>query len=729
MDFKFFIIIILIFFLFEYAFQKEAIRGNVLPTFAFPIFLGSYLLFLIQPLIGKYILPWYGGTPNVWMTCLLFFQFMLLCGYFYAHLLTSWFRPRQQAIFHMLLIIIVYTLLPITPSDSWKGLPSENPTWIILGLLMSTVGGPFFVLSASAPLLQKWFSLTNRGCFPFRLYALSNLASMGALISYPFMIERSLRLPMQSLVWSGVFLLYGITMCCCAWHLFKSSKNTEEQTVSPEGEERGKPFCLDQILWVALSASGTLLLMSTTSQITQEVAPVPLLWVLPLAIYLLTFVICFDHPKWYYKQWFALFFVGVIFLWIAALFIPTLHYFVLSNAIIQIFIYSLVLLAGCMCCHGELIRRIPTADYLTQYYLLIALGGALGGGFIVLAAPNIFNDYREYQLSIGCILILLLITGRFQTLAPKAQKIGIVGLSVIALTVFVLVTVGIDSHNPYSNGLIASGRNFYGSLQILEVVQEFPIGKIRTMVNGATLHGIQFRSPESREIPTSYYDKKSCIGLAIETYPKRLAGQPINLGIIGLGTGTLAAYAKKNDTCVFYEINPLAIRYCLEYFTFVDDAKKRGATVYIHQGDGRLELEHRLAINQVGGYDILAIDAFSSDSIPIHLLTRECFDVYWQHLAQGGILAFHVSNRYLDLRPVIYRHALDRQAIALYVKRVLTPVETNSPVNTPSDWVLITTNSDWANQLIASGQTETFTLDSTFESWTDDFSSLVNVLR
>lgn len=698
-----------------------------MPAFALPIFLGSYLLFLIQPLIGKYILPWYGGMPNVWMVCLLFFQFMLLCGYTYAHLLTCWFRPRQQAMIHLFLIIIVCAFLPITPSAAWKGLSPENPAWLILGMLISTVGGPFFILSASAPLLQKWFSQTHRGHFPYRLYALSNLASMSALISYPLIVERSLRLPMQSLAWSGAFLLYGITMSSCAWQLFRSKSNTMEPAVSMEVTQHQKPFCLDQLLWVALSACGTLLLMSTTSQITQEVAPVPFLWVLPLAIYLLTFVICFDRPKWYDKKSFVFLFVGVICVWMATLFVPALHVFVLNNVIMQIMIYSIVLLTGCMCCQGELVRRRPTADYLTQYYLSIALGGALGGCFIVLAAPQIFNDYREYQLSIVCILILLLVSGRFQTLAPMAQKMGVLGLSSIALTTFAIITVGIGGQDLHSDGLIASGRNFYGPLHILEADHE-SVGQVRSMVHGATVHGIQFRSPELRSIPTSYYDTESSIGLAIEAHPKRLAKEPLKLGVIGLGVGTLAAYAKENDTCVFYEINPLAVRYCLDYFTFIEDAKKRGGTIDIKLGDGRLELERELAVNQIGGYDILAIDAFSSDSIPIHLLTRECFDLYWQHLAEGGILAFHISNRYLDLRPVIYRHALDRQAIALYINRTLKPEETNSPANMRSQWVLITTDVDLANRIIASGRTEPFNLDLAFESWTDDFSSLIHLL-
>ncbi len=697
-----------------------------MPAFALSIFLGSYLLFLVEPLIGKFILPMYGGMPNVWMACLLFFQFMLLAGYLYAHLLTSWFRPQQQAIIHICLVIIVCAFLPITPSGSWKQISTENPTWQILMMLMSTVGRPFFILSASAPLLQKWFSVTNGGYFPYRLYALSNLASMGALISYPLIVERSLRLSMQSLAWSGVFLLYAITICVCAWQMFRSNKNTvEKSSVQPEVQSEA-PLCLDQILWVAFSACGTLLLMSTTSQITQEVAPVPLLWVLPLAIYLMTFVICFDHPKWYYKQFFVSLFIGFVFLWIATLTIPMLHAIILNNVMIQIFIYSVVLLAGCMCCNGELMRRRPTADYLTQYYLLMALGGALGGCFIVLAVPYIFNDYREYHLSIECTILLLLVAGRVQTLATKVQKIGTIGLSIIALSVFAVITMGLSKLNIEASELIASGRNFYGPLRVVEKTQT---ELVRTMVNGATVHGIQYQSSEKRDIPTSYYDRKSGIGLAIEAHPKRLGGQPIRFGVVGLGVGTLAAYANKNDTCVFYEINPLGISYCMDYFSFIDDAKKRGAAVDVELGDARLVLERELAANQVGDYDILAVDAFSSDSIPIHLLTCECFDIFWKHLAKGGILAFHISNRYLDLRPVIYRNALDRQAIAVYVHRVYKPDEIISAGDTPSQWVIITTDKDVANRLIASGETEEYHLDPGFVTWSDNFSSLFNVLR
>jgi hypothetical protein len=345
-----------------------------------------------------------------------------------------------------------------------------------------------------------------------------------------------------------------------------------------------------------------------------------------------------------------------------------------------------------------------------------------------------FHDYREYSLSLACICVLLMVAGRFDRLAPRAQKVGLTGLTAISLAAFGLLAMAVGqipttklTADPEK--VLAADRNFYGPLRIFEVNHKPPVGRIRVMAHGATVHGFQYADPLRRRTSTSYYDTESGFGLAIDSHRKRLAGAPLKLGVIGLGVGTIAAYTHRDDTCVFYEINPFVIRYCREYFTFVDDAVARGAIVDMRLGDARLVMERELTEHRAGGYDILAIDAFSSDAIPIHLLTRECLSIYWRHLDRNGVLAFHVSNRYLDLRPIIYRHALDRQATALSVNRSVVPEERNSKVAYESDWVLVTQDMDLADRLAATGRTVPYEPRRSIEAWTDDFSSLFDVLR
>jgi hypothetical protein len=469
--------------------------------------------------------------------------------------------------------------------------------------------------------------------------------------------------------------------------------------------------------------------MATTSQITQEVAPVPMLWVLPLTLYLLTYIIAFARPEWYFKLLYRWMFI------LAVLLVGLMRLSIESWGVTaQVLVYSVGLFACCMCCHGELVHRRPRVEGLTRYYLWIALGGFFGGCFVVLAAPQMFDDYREYSLSLALTGILMIVAGRFETLAPRVERLGLTGAALISLAAFgaLAVVMGqlptLQMADEGKEQLMAD-RNFYGPLSIYETMHDPAIGHIRVMSHGVTIHGYQYRDPSRRRIATSYYDRPSGIGLAIESHPKRQAGSPIHLGVIGLGTGTIAAYAEERDRCTFYEINPFVIRYCHEYFTFVSDAVARRADIEIREGDARLVLEQDLAANRAGRYDILVVDAFSSDSIPVHLLTRECMEIYWQHLEPSGILAVHLSNRYLDLRPIVARHARDHSAQAFGVSRSVTTEEQQAKIGFESDWVLVTSDTGLAEKLIASGRVEVLHVDDDAAQWTDDFSSLYDVLR
>ncbi len=722
-----------------------------MPVYALAVFLSSFLLFLVQPLIGKYILPWFGGTPGVWTACLLFFQIMLLAGYGYAHLLASWLTPRRQVIVHGLVLLATLVCLPIVPSDAWKSTTVENPTLAILLLLTMTVGGPYLVLSASAPLVQKWFSLSYPARSPYRLYAISNAASLGALLSYPFVFERLMQLPSQCYFWSLTYVGYAVSLGICAYWVFRgigsvhttgnstigraAAPSTECGTTSPAEANAGAvpqaPSALDQILWIALSACGTLMLMATTNQITQDVAPIPFLWVLPLTLYLLSFVICFDHPRWYHRNAFAWLFIGMV---VVTAMVQV--YFREIGLSLQIAKYALCLFACCMVCHGELVLRRPSARWLTKYYLLISFGGSLGGCFVALAAPALFDDYREYWLGLGLTCLLVLVGRRYDVLSARFKRFGMLrlGMGATGAAASLAVVVGMAGPGDRLDGqsqVVAKARNFYGTLKITRTDLDSP-SRLRTvMSHGTTRHGFQYHAADRAESPTAYFDRRSGIGIALESHPRRAHLQPMRIGVIGLGVGTLAAYTQAGDSMSFYEINPLVEKLCNEHFTFLRDAHRRGATVDVTLGDGRLLLEQQLKEQDGHRFDLLVVDAFSSDSVPVHLLTQECFETYWNHLATGGVLAVHISNLYLELRPVVLAHAAKRNAHTFFVNQAIEDTTVDDEVVLRSAWMLITFDDEAAARLEARPEVER--LEASGEDplplWTDNYSSLYEVLR
>lgn len=624
------------------------------PPFAAAIGLGAFLLFLVQFIMGKLILPWFGGAAAVWTTCMLFFQVGLLLGYGYAHLLTSYLSPRWQRDVHILLLLLSFALLagrafswpsPLLPDDSWKPRPAGSPSLQILLLLSLTVGLPYLVLSATGPLLQAWFARLRPGQLPYRLYALSNLGSLLGLLSYPFVLEPSLTLPAQGRLWALGFGLFAIGCSFCALPMGRLAAPPLPAT-RQEGRsaDPGDAPPLSRYgLWFALAAVASVMLLAATNQICQEVAVVPFLWMLPLCLYLLSFILCFEFERLYRRAiW------GSALILSAAASAGTLHWGTDAPLPVQLGAYSLVLLAYCMVCHGELAALKPPARYLTSFYLTLSAGGAAGGLFSALLAPAVFPAFWEFHCALLAGVILLgvllwrerggsLYWGGRSRLASAA-----VGVAVLVGLGAVLVQEAMDD----LGGAVYVSRNFFGVLRVSRRGQG--TDEFLRLKHGRTPHGMQYTEPQRHLVPTTFYNPGSGVGLALANHPRRQQGG-MRVGVVGLGAGTLAAYARPGDSYRFYEINPEVIRLSTSddpLFTYLRDARGQVTTVL---GDARLSLEHEPPQE----FDLLALDAFSSDAIPIHLLTREAVDLYLRHMKQDGILAVHITNRYLDLRPVI----------------------------------------------------------------------------
>ena len=631
--------------------------------FGLTIFLSAFLLFQVQPLIGKAILPWFGGGPAVWTTCLLFFQLTLLIGYGYAHVTSSRLGLRAQSRLHLALLGVSLFLLPITPSaELWKPGPDDPPTRQILLLLIGTIGLPYLLLSSTAPLIQRWFSAANPVRSPYRLYALSNIGSLLALLSYPVLVEPWLALRNQALVWSWGYLGF---VACSAWIVLRarlwtplhSTISGGQQDPTPAPAERpaqsgpasaDPPSAVLALLWLGLSAMASALLLATTNQMCQEVAVVPFLWILPLAIYLLTFILCFDDERRYDRRWFGIL-LGVA----APVALMLIALGLRAPLVYQVAIYSLALFAGCMCCHGELVKAKPHPQHLTTFYFFVAGGGALGGALVALLAPRVFSGLMEYPLALaGCAALTLFAWYRTRAWEPYRDRPYWIIAPLTAL-MFVVITPMFLSPADSKQDSIVRSRSFYGVLRLTEQTGEH--GTKRVLTHGTVIHGSQFVDEQKRFWPTTYYGRQSGIGLAMKHHPRRQAPndteRSLRVGVVGLGAGTIAALAGPGDYIRFYEINPEVIRISGEHFTFRRDTP---ATVDVIPGDARIRMESELARGQPQNFDILAVDAFSSDAVPIHLLTRECIDTYWRHLKPDGLLLFHISNRVLNLEPVVH---------------------------------------------------------------------------
>ena len=693
-------------------------------VYAVTVFVSAFLLFLVEPLLAKYILPWFGGSPGVWTTCLLFFQVLLTAGYGYAHRLAKGFKPRTQALITLIFLLITIVSLPITPSKTWLPEEVSNPTFYILRLLFVSIGLCYFLLSATGPLLQSWFTHRWPGVSPYRLYTLSNLGSLLAVFSYPLIIEPAMGLGIQTKLWSGLYIAFAILCGACALSVFKASAPISQAFPSKEDEIGNRsPQWQDRLTWLALTFLSSVLLMATTNQLCLDAAVIPLLWLLPMGLYLLSFVFCFHSERWYSRLWYG----------IALAVALTQTCIVLQQGIfvqlpLQILSYCFTLFVCCMVCHGELVRLKPSQHYLTSFYLMVSAGGATGGIFVSLIAPRIFKAYWEFHLGLAAIaLIFLVILFRDRTSYLFAGRPAwawvLIGLSFLALS----GSLGAQIRGYLAN-TITIKRNFFGVLRVLEDNRGSASDHRTVLMHGRIEHGYQFSAEDKRYWPTSYFGPNSGVGLAIRFHPRRVdpARRRLRVGVVGLGTGTIAAYGEESDYFRFYEINPDVLEFSRKYFTYQKDS---GAKVDVVLGDARISMERERSHDQPGEFDVLAIDAFSSDAIPVHLLTRECYKVYWYHLKEDGILALHISSRYFNLSPVIRSLALDdreRKPVAVLVDDPGSSIQETDATR----WVLVTSNQKFLAQPDIKGAISPWTAeDSSHLLFTDDYSNLFTLLK
>lgn len=690
---------------------------------------------------------------------MLFFQVVLFLGYTYAHALTR-LPQRWQAWIHGALVMAAVVSLPIAPGAEWKPSGAEDPTHGILLLLLANVALPYFVLSSTSPLVQVWFSRAGNGREPWRLYALSNLGSLAALLSYPFFFEPRWDVMQQTWMWSAGFVAFALLSL---WGVYVDRKRSELEVSSSSQENKYarpvRPRMVQRILWLILPAIASVLLLASTNHLCQDVAVIPFLWVVPLSLYLLTFIICFEHERWYLPWlWAAL---AMLLLFATA--VPADFASIgskLASKIAgkdmvwdmtpdfrwEIGLVCLAMFLGCMICHGELARQKPASAHLTEFYLMMSAGGALGGLFVSLVAPRIFTTYMEWPgvllaafmvaslrvvfsvwstenrwIRMALTMAALVLAGvgiwwisreltsssatghlanllrRFEVTEKAIRFIYSVAATCLVVLVLLwrerwsrlictsaaasVVGVGawwLESNIFKTEARVDIVRNFYGVISVEDDFDDDGQGW-RTLYHGSILHGRQFLSETWDDEPLSYYGHETGIGRALLSLKDR---PDARVGIVGMGAGTVAAYAQKGQTFRFYDINPDIVRLAKTRFRYLKDLESRGAHLEIALGDARLSLEHEGPQR----FDVLLLDAFSGDSVPVHLLTREAFEIYLRHMKPDGIIAVHVSNRYLALAPVIKRVA---ESIGMRTTRVLTELD---GFDEATDYVMVTNN-------------------------------------
>ncbi|MBL9203174.1 MAG: fused MFS/spermidine synthase [Opitutaceae bacterium] len=703
---------------------------------------------------------------------MLFFQMLLLGGYAYAHGLSRRLAPRTQAIVHGVLLVAALASLPITPGDHWKPHDASDPTLRILLLLGASLGLPYLVLSATGPLMQEWFRRLNPGASPYRLYALSNVGSLLALVSYPFFIETQFTRKAQAQMWSWGLVAYAIGCGFCAWRLWR------QPTAGPVAERIAEtaapaPTLTLRLLWLGLPACGSVLLLAVTNKMCQDVAVIPFLWVLPLALYLVTFIVAFDSPRWYSRFYWL---VALV----AALVFGCVAIYEGADAPIQrqVIIYSAVMFVACMVCHGEVCRLKPHPRHLTSFYLMISAGGAVGGLFVALVAPAIFNNFYELHLGLAAMLLLALIVswrdsaamspGRWRLLAvllafamavacdrlldggwvgsPNYRWIawGVGGLAVLVgggaiwrrwefnghrSTCAVLgagligLSVLLASHvKEGGQDVVLTGRNFYGVLSVLEHRKLEPDARYYTLLHGRITHGLQFAAPERAGMITSYFGPRTGIGLAFKSYPRQGG---IRIGLLGLGVGTIAAYGQTGDYLRIYEINPHVKEIAEKPFSYLALSK---AKVDVVMGDGRLSMENEPPQN----FDFLIMDAFSSDAVPVHLLTREAFAIYLRHLKDGGVILVNISNRFLDLRPVVENAAREfklRSHTIASEDGDMGEAEEGAWWLYGATWMVLSKNLEFMNNRELTSAASPPASANTIPLWTDDYTSMFRILQ
>jgi len=772
----------------------------VLLLFAFTLFVSAALLFWVQPMVAKMLLPLLGGTPAVWNTCMVFFQGMLLAGYAYAHLLTTRVKLSGQVLIHLGIVLVAAVVLPINISErAVVSLPAESdPTFWLLGCLFVIVGLPFFVASASAPLLQKWFSETRHDSAsdPYFLYGASNLGSLGALVGYPLLLEPKLRLQEQSWLWAAGYGVFGTLSLLCVWMRYRNEVGrtgvspVSDRTATSESRQARRLSCQERLRWVLLAFVPSSLMLGATTYITTDIASIPLLWILPLAVYLITFIVAFARRRLIsdrlMRRALPIAVVGLI-------------YLLLSEATeppwLLILLHLLFLFIAALACHGQLATARPTTEHLTEFFLWISVGGVLGGIFNALVAPFVFSRVAEYPIAalIACLLCgsergskrrsrgsealsasesavrFIGPLGEDQSLVTSAATLGHrvrifelllpLGAGGFALLLahfgthfsgwplqarlamifgpplilsyamvdrplrFTLALGAVMAASLFYSGThgrtLHAERNFFGVLR----VTSDPNGMFHRLVHGNTVHGRQFVNVSRRCEPLSYYHRTGPLGQLFAIFDTRT--NKSNIAVIGLGAGSMASYATPRQTWTFYEINPavIALARNTNYFSFLTDCLSAKAEMIV--GDARLRLRH--AANQ--SYDLLVVDAFSSDAIPMHLITREALDLYLSKLADGGLLAFHISNRNLNLEPVLGALAKNARLVCYANDENEPSVEEQADGKDQSHWIIMARRRENLGKLVRDSRWIPVSVAKDAKIWTDDFSDIVSVFK
>lgn len=669
--------------------------------YAATIFLSALLLFLVQPIIARQILPWFGGAASVWAVCLVFFQSVLLAGYAYADWTSRRLAPRSQALLHIALLAVSLLLLPIIPDARWKpgGDTDAAPMLAILGLLAVTLGLQYFLLSATSPLLQAWYWRQYRHAVPYRLFALSNFASLLALLSYPVAIEPWLRSATQSAAWSVVYVLFAALCAITAWRSARAVPVTTAAADSTDGTAVA-PSLAQRVTWIVYAAMGSCLLLGVTNHLTQNIASVPFLWLAPLSLYLITFILCFDHPRWYARP---------VFLALMSALLPAMAWYSDSlDLYVAAPLYATGLFVCCMFCHGELYRQRPAPRYLTTFYLMIAVGGALGALLIGIAAPLLLKGYFELGFALAACALLF----AWRALGA-GRPLVLLAFAVVCVTSGLVIKHVADYHNDVR----VMVRNFYGVVRTRDFPDPTPF---RVMYHGAINHGGQLLAPDYRRRPSTYFGPTSGYGRAFASLPPG----PRRVGVVGLGAGAIAVYARKGDHFRFYEIDPQVAAVAMTEFSFLKDSP---AQIDVALGDGRLSLEREPPQR----FDLLAIDAFAGDSIPMHLLTREAMAVYVKHLAPDGVMVFQATNRFVDIAPVVERLAHEFGMSAVMV--------TDEPDNnnasgadywlSQTDQIVVTRNRALLQSPALKDVATPLPKNPAFRVWTDDFYNMLGVLK
>lgn len=637
---------------------------------------------------------------------MLFFQLLLFGGYLYAHLLRTYLSLGRQVTVHLLLLVLAAMTLPIEPSEQWKPQGDGSPINQLLLLLSVHVGLPYFVLSSTGPLMQAWLGTRVASERIYRLYALSNLGSLVALLSYPFLVEPLMSVTHQSTLWSWMFGAFVVVQVAVMAAVLR--RRPERTTSAPDITHSNideSPSIQQRFGWIGYSALASTLLLTTTNHVCQDIAVIPFFWILPLSLYLISFIICFDSPKLYYPKIYAALSIGCLVVMSISNHLPMSIRLVTEATMAVGFLFCV-----CLLCHGEVARQKPAISYLTQYYLSISAGGALGGITVALLCPLLLSDYSEqaFVKTVGASLAIVLVFAveRWTSRTYHWHRVKHLRLVAIALP---LVSVGASTR--YSvPGLIESDRNFFGVLRV-----ESHNGN-RQLVHGTTIHGLQRAVPHQSE-PTTYYGRFSGVGQAFQSLGER---GPIHACGVGLGCGVLASYGRAGDRFEFIEINPAVVRVATEHFSFMKDSP---ATVENHLGDGRIVLE-RLEDRR---FDIIALDAFSSDSIPAHLLTREAFQLYRQRITDDGVIMVHVSNKHLDLAPLVHHLAID----AGFTSKLIVSPGSVEAQTLPALWVVVMASDNplWSNEAFRNAAVPDAVLVRSAPLWTDQRHNLLSVFR